>query len=388
LQAALVAIDNRTGAIRAIVGSRDYSQSKYSRALLSKRQIGSTFKPFVYAAAYQRGMLPGTQVDDSKIAAGELRNAGKSAGRNGRRRTPMVSTKVSTRVPWSSEVAEYHDGANRRVCRTARSAHCRQPRGHRRADARLSGGFSRRFESTVKEITAAYSIFPNHGVLRPPHLIARVEDEAGHIIYQAEQKEQRVVNPDSAWMVSDTLQQVMKTGTAAKAASMGWKKPGAGKTGTTNDFFDAWFVGYTSTLTCGVWVGMDKPQTIMAKGYGSALALPVWVDFMQSVPEKSYPAAPFDRRSRWPSCVFAQPRAGVRRLSASTSAMPTMRICRVLASLPGLVAYTRSLRLPRRSMRRSRLIRRQPQRCRGVLLERLWRPNKRRRPLRGSTARG
>jgi penicillin-binding protein 1A len=81
LQAALVAIDNRTGAIRAIVGSRDYSQSKYNRALLSKRQIGSTFKPFVYAAAYQRGMLPGTNVDDSKIAAGELRNAGKVRGK-------------------------------------------------------------------------------------------------------------------------------------------------------------------------------------------------------------------------------------------------------------------------------------------------------------------
>ncbi|HEX8310535.1 MAG TPA: PBP1A family penicillin-binding protein [Chthoniobacteraceae bacterium] len=295
LQAALVAIDNRTGAIRAIVGSRDYSQSKYNRALLSKRQIGSTFKPFVYAAAYQRGMLPGTNVDDSKIAAGELRNAGKVRGKEW---SPENSDgEYSGLQPASFGLLKSRNTMTVRIGEfvglpDVRAVATRAGIGERMPDYPVA--FLGAFESTVKDITAAYSIFPNHGILRPPYLIARVEDDAGHVIYQAEQKEKRVVNPDAAWMVSDTLQQVMKTGTAAKAASMGWTKPGAGKTGTTNDFFDAWFVGYSSTLTCGVWVGMDKPQTIMSKGYGSALALPVWVDFMQNVPEKSYPAAPFE----------------------------------------------------------------------------------------------
>jgi membrane peptidoglycan carboxypeptidase len=95
-------------------------------------------------------------------------------------------------------------------------------------------------------------------------------------------------------MITGLLQDVMKSGTAAKSASLGWKKTGAGKTGTTNDFFDAWFVGYTSTLTCGVWVGMDQPQSIMEKGYGSALALPIWVEVMQNAPERYYPAGPFE----------------------------------------------------------------------------------------------
>jgi penicillin-binding protein 1A len=111
-------------------------------------------------------------------------------------------------------------------------------------------------------------------------------------LWKADQSEKRVVSANSAWLTSSILQEVMKSGTAAKAASLGWKKIGAGKTGTTNDFYDAWFVGYTSSLTCGVWVGMDQPQTILEKGYGSALALPIWVDIMQQAPENLYPSGP------------------------------------------------------------------------------------------------
>jgi penicillin-binding protein 1A len=148
------------------------------------------------------------------------------------------------------------------------------------------------FETTVRDLTAAYTIFPNLGTYRGSHLISSVEDREGHVLYKPDQNEKRVLSPSSAWLVSGVLQQVMKSGTAAKSASLGWKKTGAGKTGTTNDFFDAWFVGYTSSLTCGVWVGMDQPQTILEKGYGSALALPIWVDVMQNVPENLYPAGP------------------------------------------------------------------------------------------------
>lgn len=293
LQAAMVAIDNRTGAIRAIVGSRDYAQSKYSRALLSKRQIGSTFKPFVYAAAYQRGLLPGTLIDDSKIGPGELRNVSKVKGKEWSPENsdgeyeglqPAAFGLLKSRNTMTVRIGELVGlPAVREVANRAGI-------GETMPDYPVATLGA--FETTVRDITSAYTVFPNHGVLKPSYLIARVEDDAGHILYQAELTERRVLNPDTSWMVSATLQDIMKTGTASKSAALGWKKPGGGKTGTTNDFFDAWFVGYSSTLTCGVWVGMDKPQTIMPKGYGSALALPLWVDFMRNAPEKAYPAEP------------------------------------------------------------------------------------------------
>jgi hypothetical protein len=148
------------------------------------------------------------------------------------------------------------------------------------------------FESTVRDVTAAYTVFPNGGVYRPPFFIWRVENEKGEVIFKPELKPKQILRPESAWMVSSCLQEVMTTGTAAKAKQLGWKNPSAGKTGTTNDFHDAWFVGYTSSLTCGVWVGMDKPETIKEKGYGSALALPIWIAAMQQAPVQRYPAGP------------------------------------------------------------------------------------------------
>ena len=290
LQAAVVAIDNRTGAIRALVGGRDHQHSKYSRALLSKRQIGSTFKPFIYAAAFQRGLLPGTLIDDSKINPGEFRSIsdkwspensdGEYAGPQ-----PAAWGLLKSRNTMTVRIGEYVGlPAVREVGMSAGIAETMPD---------LPVAFLGAFETTLKALTASYTVFPNLGVLRAPHLISRVETSDGQIVYKAGQPDRRVLTEEAAWMTSSIMQQIMKTGTASKAESIGWKKPGAGKTGTTNDFFDAWFVGYTSSLTCGVWVGMDKPQTILEKGYGSALALPIWVDFMQQVPEKTYAAQPF-----------------------------------------------------------------------------------------------
>ncbi|HEV7867292.1 MAG TPA: PBP1A family penicillin-binding protein [Chthoniobacteraceae bacterium] len=290
LQAAVVAVDNRTGAVRAIVGGRDHAHSKYSRALLSKRQVGSTFKPFVYSAAFERGLLPGTMIDDSKILPGELRNVsnkwspensdGEYAGLQ-----PAAFGLLKSRNTMSVRIGEYAGLPKVRELAVAAGI------GENVPDLPVS--FLGAFETTLKDITAAYAAFANLGVHRAPYLIARVEDREGRTLWKAEEAEKRIMSAETAWMVSAILQQVMKTGTAAKAGTMGWKKPGAGKTGTTNDFFDAWFIGYTSSLTCGVWVGMDQPQTILEKGYGSTLALPIWVDFMQQVPEKMYPAQAF-----------------------------------------------------------------------------------------------
>jgi penicillin-binding protein 1A len=288
LQGALVAIDNRTGAIRAIVGGRDFSHSKFSRALSAKRQIGSTFKPFVYAAAFDRGLLPGTLVDDSKIAPGEFQNISQKW-------SPENSDdEYAGLQPASFGLLKSRNTMTVRVGEYAGLSHVHDlavATGIGEAMPDLPVAFLGAFETTLKDLTAAYTIFPNLGRLRTPHLVTRVEDRAGKIIWEARHDEKRVLDPATAWLTSSILQQVLKSGTAAKSVALGWKKPGGGKTGTTNDFYDAWFVGYTSAVTCGVWVGMDQPETILDKGYGSALALPIWVDFMEHLPEKTYPAA-------------------------------------------------------------------------------------------------
>lgn len=288
LQAAVVVIDNRTGAIRAAVGGRDYAQSKYSRALASKRQIGSTFKPFVYATAFERGLMPGTYVSDAKLNVGEFKDLPKkwspenSDGQYGGIQ-PAAFGLLKSRNTMSVRVGEYAS--------LAKVREFGQKVGLSENIPDLPVVFLGAFETTARNLTAAYTIFPNHGVYRAPFLISKVEDHSGHVLYEAPHAEKQVLSPECAWMVSGILQQVMKSGTAAKAASLGWKKIGAGKTGTTNDFYDAWFVGYTASLTCGVWVGMDQPQTIMEKGYGAALALPIWVDVMNQAPENKYPAS-------------------------------------------------------------------------------------------------
>jgi penicillin-binding protein 1A len=289
LQGALVAIDNATGAIRAVVGGRDYSQSSYSRALLAKRQVGSTFKPFVYAAAFERGLLPGTLVDDSKIAENEFRNIshGWSPENSDDEYTglqPAAVGLVKSRNTMSIRVGEY--AGLPQVRELARQA------GVAADIPDLPGIFLGAFETTLKDLTAAYTIFPNLGWRPEPHLIEKITDRGGRVLFAAASSGQRVLDSGTAWLVSKLLQQVLVSGTAASAAKLGWDKPGGGKTGTTNDYFDAWFIGYTSSLTCGVWTGFDKPQTIGPKAYGAALALPIWVDFMQHAPEGKYAAHP------------------------------------------------------------------------------------------------
>ena len=150
------------------------------------------------------------------------------------------------------------------------------------------------FECDLKTLTDAYTVFPNGGERRPAYFIERVDDAAGGVLYQAaHDNASRALAPGVAWMTSSVLEKVFKNGTAAEARGMGWNKPAGGKTGTTNDFHDAWFLGYTSALTCGVWVGLDRPETITSKGYGATLALPIWVQTMNKADARRYPADAF-----------------------------------------------------------------------------------------------
>ncbi len=286
LQGALVAIDNESGGIRALVGGRDYAQSKFNRALApANRQIGSSFKPFVYTVAFTHGLLPGAAVSDGPIEPGEIQGAGNwspgnSDGTYGGIQ-PVSYGLIHSRNTMSVRVGEIAGLDDVQKIATKLGLGENIPHG----PAIYIGSF----ETDLKDLTAAYTVFPNAGVRKQAYIIERIDDADHNPIYRAAHVSVPALDPGAAWMTSQLMEQVLVSGTAASAKSLGFKLPAAGKTGTTNDYKDAWFVGYTNAITCGVWVGFDQPQTIMPRGYGAALALPVWTQVMTKAAQR-YPA--------------------------------------------------------------------------------------------------
>jgi penicillin-binding protein 1A len=286
LQGALVAIDNESGGIRALVGGRDYAQSKFNRALApANRQVGSSFKPFVYTVAFMHGLLPGAAVSDGPISPGEIEGAGNwtpgnSDGTYGGVQ-PVSYGLIHSRNTMSIRIGQIAGLDDVQKTATKLGLGENIPHG----PAIYIGSF----ETDLKDLTAAYSVFPNAGVRKQAYIIERIDDADHNPIYRAAHVAVPVLDPGATWMTSQLMEQVLVSGTAASAKSLGFKLPAAGKTGTTNDYKDAWFVGYTNAITCGVWVGFDQPQTIVARGYGAALALPVWTQVMTKAAQR-YPA--------------------------------------------------------------------------------------------------
>jgi penicillin-binding protein 1A len=290
LEGAVVVIDNASGGIRALVGGRDYSQSKFNRALApSNRQVGSSFKPFVYTLAFTHGLLPGAAISDGPIQPGEIDGAGNWAPGNSDGTyggiQPASYGLIHSRNTMSVRVGQFAGIDQVQKVATNLNLGDKIPRG----PAMYIGSF----ETNLKDLTAAYTAFPNAGVRKQSYVIERIDDQEHHPIYRAAHISVPSLDPSAAWMTSQLMEQVLTRGTAASArSSLGLKIPAAGKTGTTNDYKDAWFVGYTTALTCGVWVGFDQPTTIIPHGYGAALALPVWVQVMNKSASR-YPAQQF-----------------------------------------------------------------------------------------------
>jgi len=277
LQASLMMLDNETGGILAVVGGRDYRHSKYNRATQGERQIGSTVKPFVYAAGVAAGFLPGTLINDAPIQPGEIdetdpgwspqNSDGKFLGL-----ATVTDGLVKSRNTMTVRLGNY--ASLNRVIDLLTNAGFGKPQ-------RTPQIFIGNLAGNPRQLTSAMSIFPNQGLRRRPFLIDRIIDKAGNVIYQTPVLESEVITPSVAHMMRLMLAQVIDRGTAASLRSeYGFKEPGGGKTGTTNDYKDAWFAGYTDRLSCGVWVGLDKPQTIIEGGYGGTLSLPIWADVM------------------------------------------------------------------------------------------------------------
>ena len=290
LEGAVVVIDNASGGIRALVGGRDYAQSKFNRALApANRQVGSAFKPFVYTVAFSHGLLPSAAISDGPIRPGEIEGAGtwspgNSDGTYGGT-MPCSYGLIHSRNTMSVRVGQF--AGLDAVQKVANELGISQSVPH--GPAIYIGSF----ETDLKDLTSAYAVFPNAGVRKQAYIIERIDNQQHKPIYLAAHISVPTLDPGAAWMTSRLMQEVLTEGTAASSRSLGFKLPAAGKTGTTNDYKDAWFLGYTSTLTCGVWVGFDQPTTIIPHGYGAALALPVWVQVMNKA-SRHYPAEPLE----------------------------------------------------------------------------------------------
>lgn len=285
LQGAVVSLDNASGGILALVGGRDFGDSSFNRTYQSKRQIGSTFKPFVYSVAFHRsGLLPGAYVSDDPI---KIRHNG----------GPVWSPKNSDGKfiglqPAAIGLIRSRNTMSVRVGQIAGLENVRDL-----AKALKFGDipdspvvFLGAFESNPITLTSAYSTYPAHGVNYDPFLIGKIEDADGNTLYRKEVKGLPIFPDSVSWVTTDILGKVMDDGTGKSARSQGYTAPAYGKTGTTNDYQDAWFVGYTDKVTTGVWVGLDQPQTIMDRGYGSTLALPVWTETMKAAEKLGYEA--------------------------------------------------------------------------------------------------
>jgi penicillin-binding protein 1A len=274
-EVALLAIDNATGDIKAMVGGRDFEESKFNRATQALRQVGSSFKPYVYTAAIDTGTVSADDyILDAPVtfetASGPYTpsNYDKKFWGNIPLRTAVAN---SRNIP-ALKIAQ--QTGIETVIEYARRFGVTSPLP---AVLPLALGSA---EVTLFEQTAAFTTFPNDGVRVTPRYIRKVTDYDGHVREENYPEVKDVVGVKTARIMTSLLQSVVQQGTATEALKL--KHPLGGKSGTTNDFTDAWFVGFSPSITCGVWVGFDEKKTLGPKETGSLAALPIWINFMKT----------------------------------------------------------------------------------------------------------
>jgi len=290
LEAALVAIDPSTGDILAMVGGASYARSTYNRAVRSRRQPGSAFKPFVYAAALAKGYSPVSVLNN------------------------LTHVRAPDDPEWHPRSAE-PDQPDTLTLRAALlesnnpAAADLQQRVGTRAVLRLASDAGLNDLPDVPslalgtgvvsplDLTSAYTVFPGGGQFAHPRGIISVYDSGGRQVLDRPVEREQVLSPAVAFQMTSMLRDVIERGTGTPARALGVRGPVAGKTGTTDDYRDAWFVGYSSSVVAGVWVGFDQPASIGRDAYGARVALPIWADFMKRVarelPAREY-AVPSD----------------------------------------------------------------------------------------------
>src|SRR5579864_1894417 len=271
-QGSLLAIDNATGGIKAMVGGRDFNDSKFDRATQALRQVGSSFKPYVYTTVIDQGASPDDTILDEPVS---------------------FETPSGPYSPHNYD--ENFEGIITLRRALAQSRNIPALKLANKVGIKSVIDYAERFgitaklppylpvalgaaEITLMEQTSAYSVFPNEGVRVIPHYITRVTDYEGRVLEEDFPEVKDVINERTARIMTSMLREVVLHGTGIAAAKLPF--PVAGKTGTTNDFTDAWFMGFSRTMTCGVWVGYDEKKSLGARETGAHAALPIWMNFM------------------------------------------------------------------------------------------------------------
>jgi penicillin-binding protein 1A len=288
-EGSFLAMETSTGRVRAMVGGYDYHRSQFNRAIQAMRQPGSAFKPLVYAAAFDRGFTPASMIVDSPVVLDDGSNK-----------------------PWAPENYEQEFRGPMRL-REALVHSVNVVTVKLGMEIGLPYflsylprfGFERRFprnlsivlgsaEVTLLELLRAYDVLATGGKLFQPIFITRITDSAGNVIEENEPSFKQTLSPETAYLITSILKTVIQRGTGRRAAALG--RPAAGKTGTTNDQMDAWFVGFTPELLAGAWVGFDEKKTLGKEETGGRAAVPIWLEFMQAatakLPDDDFPIPP------------------------------------------------------------------------------------------------
>ena len=281
LQAALIALEPQTGHVWAMVGGRDFNESRFNRAVQARRQPGSAFKPFVYATALEAGYTPVTVIDHLNDPVSTVQGAWTPEDEHSSAGAMTMRTALRT----SSNRAAVRMLQQVGIARTVQYAK-QLGVGDVPSVPSLALGSG---EVTLDSMTAAYAAFANHGLVPKPLLIRRVEDQDGRLLFENHETTTRAISDVTAFLMSTMMADVINAGTGARARRLGFTLPAAGKTGTTNDFNDAWFVGYTPHLAAGVWVGFDQPHTIVPNGFAADIAVPAWATFMKAATKNDKP---------------------------------------------------------------------------------------------------
>jgi penicillin-binding protein 1A len=276
VEGAVLILDNRTGQILTMIGGYSFERSKFNRATQAYRQVGSAFKPFVYTAAIDSGYTPVTLLMDTpaSFAVGPGQPAYTPLNYDREFQGPITLRRALEQSRNVPAVRVMDQLGPTQVIGYARRLGLESPLPPYLAVALGAG------EATLVEMTSAYSVFPNQGVRMRPYSVLKVSDREGNVLEENRPEPKDAIRADTAYVMTSLLRGVVQRGTAAKAAALNW--PIGGKTGTTDDYTDAWFIGFDPDVTIGVWTGFDQKRTMGPAGTGSDSALPIWIEIMKA----------------------------------------------------------------------------------------------------------
>ncbi|MHB8769978.1 MAG: penicillin-binding protein 1A [Syntrophales bacterium] len=288
VQGALLAMDPKTGAVRAMVGGRNFNRSEFNRATQSRRQPGSAFKPLIYTAAFDKGMTPSTVIVDAPIIYPD------PSSPDGVWKPKNFDEKFQGPTTLHNGLVHSRNIITIKILEEIGVDYAASYAVNMGITSQLSKNLSLALGTsgvTLQELIRAYGVLANEGKRVQPFFIAKIVDRTGHVFEEAQVKAEQVIDPRIAFMTSYVMQDVVESGTGQRVKRLG--RPVAGKTGTTDDTRDAWFMGFTPSLVAGVWVGFDQERSLGRHEVGGRAAAPIWLYFaekaLQGMPVEVFP---------------------------------------------------------------------------------------------------